>query len=217
MQMYMVFLSELLRELHNITLNLCFHVFMEIEYCLKKCKQEEMFTSREEKVWKGEVGEKLICRQHQVVLWCCAVWVCDSSIWAPSRRSVLPHRLRCHNKITGGLLDSSFPQGFLLTPFFPPQSLERNISSFAIKYAEESSEKLYLDVKLYVILWKCRLKWILHLLYKLYKSIGEGLMFHFGKQKHYISLSFSLGFQILTWWIPRKLVLNISQGRNDLS
>lgn len=70
-----------------------------------------------EKFGKVKLGKSWYATSG-VVLWCCVVWVCDLSIWAPSRRSVLPHRLHCHNKITGGLLDSSFPQGFLLTFFF---------------------------------------------------------------------------------------------------
>ena len=66
----------------------------------------------------GEVGMQTT---SGVALWCCAVRACDSSIWAPSRCSVLSHRLHCHNKITGGHLDSRLPQGvfvdFLLSKF----------------------------------------------------------------------------------------------------
>lgn len=84
---------------------LCLYVGMETrEYCFKRANSEDMFTSREESLKeKSWNADNIRCR--------CDV-VCDSSIWAPSRRSVLPHRLRCHNKITGGLLDSSSPQGF---------------------------------------------------------------------------------------------------------
>lgn len=82
---------------------------------------------------------------------CCSVMLCVSSIWAPSRRSVLPHRLHCHNKITGGLLDSSFPHPRLTVVFFL-QSLEKNIYSFSIKSGEAGGR----GRKLLLYMFRCK-------------------------------------------------------------
>lgn len=167
------------------------------EYCLKG-----NVYSRGEKFVKVKLVKSRYATSG-VALWCCVVWACDLSIWAPSRLSVSPHRLRCHNKITGGLLDSSFPQGFLLTFFccccflFFCQSLEQNLPSFALKYGEESLEKLKNG--------KCKVKVPLEKYSCAYEnepnrrranvSLWEIKTLHF--------MSFSFGFQILTWWIPR--------------
>ena len=84
----------------------------------KSTKRREMFTPREKKFVTVKLVKKLGCNIRCCSVMLCCVNACDSSIWAPSRHSVLPHRLLCHNKITGGLLDSSSPQGLLLTFFF---------------------------------------------------------------------------------------------------
>lgn len=87
--------------------------------CKKEsAKRGEMFTPREKKFVTVKLVKKLVCNIRCCSVMLCCVNACDSSIWAPSRHSVLPHRLLCHNKITGGLLDSSSPQGLLLTFFF---------------------------------------------------------------------------------------------------
>lgn len=150
------------------------------------CFQREKFVKV--KLVKSWYADNIRC--------CCdVVRVCDSSIWAPSRRSVLPHRLRCHNKITGGLLDSSFPQGFLLTSFF-------FFSKFGAKHVllchkvwrgklGESEEWKVMKNKMFfptVLRYKtiCKTMKVPLEIYSLARmtSMGEGLTFHFGKQKH---------------------------------
>ena len=161
----------------------------------KSTKRREMFTPREKKFVTVKLVKKLGCNIRCCSVMLCCVNACDSSIWAPSRHSVLPHRLLCHNKITGGLLDSSSPQGLLLTFFFFSQSLEQTLSSFAIKDGEKNLEKLNNGGEkiLFFPIFRCKTIWdcesatwrkIFSCTYKNEVNIGEGLMFHFGKQKN---------------------------------
>lgn len=110
------------------------------------CSQGEKFTT-----------VKLV-RSWFADIRCCSLMLC-----CVTRLSGLHQGVHCYLNIytaitTGGLLDSSLPQSFLLTFFF---FLRKNISSFATNYRKGSLEKpksgksqniffwyMFLDVKL---------------------------------------------------------------------